>query len=120
MSRGTWQGGGTWQTTGGGGGLVLAVIAAAVLIGSGAASAAVSALVTVLIIVGAVIALAVLGVIAWLVHRARQDRRDRQVYQLAADRQAHDYRTCRNEDCERHVCTVFREGIEACPLPHQG
>ncbi len=35
-------------------------------------------------------------------------------------RQAHDYRTCRDEDCERHVCTVFREGIEACPLPHQG
>lgn len=35
-------------------------------------------------------------------------------------RQAHDYRTCRDQDCERHVCTVFREGIEACPLPHQG
>ena len=79
---------GTWQTTGGGGGgggLALAVIAAAVLIGSGAVSAAVSALVTILIITGSVIALAVLGVIAWLVHRAR---RRRPVYALAADRQA--------------------------------
>ena len=66
---------GTWQTTGGGGGggggLALAVIAAAVLIGSGAVSAAVSALVTVAIIVGAVLVLAVAGVVAWLVYRAR-------------------------------------------------
>jgi len=63
---------GTWQTTGGsGGGLALAIIAAAVLIGSGAVSAAASALVTIAIIVGAVIALAVLGGIAWLVYRAR-------------------------------------------------
>jgi len=72
MTRGTWQGGGTWQTSGGGGGLVLiVVIAAAAVLGSGAASAAVSALVTIAIITGAVIALAVLGGIAWLACRAR-------------------------------------------------
>ena len=74
MARGTWQGGGTWQTSGGGGGLVLAVIAAAVLIGSGAVSAAVHLLVAILIALGCVIGAAVLGALAWLVHRARSDR----------------------------------------------
>ena len=71
---------GTWQTTGGsggGGGLVL-VIVAVVLIGSGAASAAASAvaslLVTIAIILGALIGLAILGGVAWLVYRARSDR----------------------------------------------
>ena len=77
MSRGTWQGSGTWQTSGGG--LVLAVIVAAVLLGSGAASAIASALVTILIITGCTIALAVLGGIAWLVYRARQDRPGRPI-----------------------------------------
>lgn len=64
---------GTWQTTdSGGGGLVLiAVIVAAAVLGSGAASAAVSALEVIAIITGAVIALAILGVIAWLIYRAR-------------------------------------------------
>lgn len=57
-----------------GGGLVLAVIAAAVLIGSGAASAIASALVTLLIITGAVIVLAVAGVVALLVYRTRSER----------------------------------------------
>src|SRR5439155_794610 len=72
MTRGTWQGGGTWQTSGGGGGLVLVVvIIAALAIGSGAASAAVSALEVILIVLGAVIALAVLGGVAWLVYRTR-------------------------------------------------
>jgi hypothetical protein len=76
---------GTWQTTDGGGGcggLVLAVIAV-VLIGSGAASAAasaiVSALVTIAIILGSLIVLAVLGGIGWLVYRARQDRPGRPI-----------------------------------------
>jgi hypothetical protein len=55
----------------GGGGTLLAVIAAAVLIGSGAAPAAVSALVTIVIVTGCVIGLAVLGGIALLVYRAR-------------------------------------------------
>jgi hypothetical protein len=80
---------GTWQTTGSGGegGLVLAVIAAAVLIGSGAASTIASALVTILLITGCTIAAAVTGGIAWLVYRARQDRRGggieaRPVYRL--------------------------------------
>ena len=74
---------GTWQTTdsgggGGGGGLVLAVIAAAVLIGSGAASTAAAAitslLVTIAIIAGAVVVLAIAGVVALLVYRTRHDR----------------------------------------------
>ena len=74
MSRGTWQGSGTWQTTGGGGGgLVLAVIAAAILVGSGAASAIASALVTVVVIVAVILVLAVVGVVALLVYRARQN-----------------------------------------------
>jgi len=75
MSRGTWQGSGTWQTTGGGrgGGLVLAVIAAAVLLGSGAASAIASAVVTIAIIVAVVLVLAAAGVVACLVYRTRQD-----------------------------------------------
>jgi hypothetical protein len=82
MSRGTWQGGGTWQTSGGGGGLVLAIIVAVVLIGSGPAIA--SALVTVAIIVASVLVLAIIGVIAWLVHRersgpARSDRPGRPI-----------------------------------------
>jgi hypothetical protein len=95
MPKGTWQGGGTWQTSGGGGGLLPAVIIAAVLIGSGAASAAVSALEVIAIITGAVIGLAVLGGIAWLVYRARSaparsDRPGRPitarpVYQLPPD-----------------------------------
>ena len=53
MARGTWQGGGTWQTqTGGGGGPVLiVVIVAAAAIGSGAASAAVSALEVIAIVI---------------------------------------------------------------------
>jgi len=98
MSRGTWQGSGTWQTTGGSGpsgGLVLVVIVAAVLIGSGAASAIASALEVIAIITGAVIGLAVLGGIAWLVYRARpapapSDRpgrplEARPVYQLPPD-----------------------------------
>lgn len=80
MPRGTWQGGGTWQTSGGGGGLLLAVIAAAVLIGSGAASAAVSALVTIVIVVGCVIGAAMLGGVALLVYRARQRPREIRTY----------------------------------------
>lgn len=75
---------GTWQTTDhGGGGLVLVLIAVAVVIGSGAASAAASAvaslLVTVAIVLGCIVGVAVLGVIAWLVYRARQDRPGRPI-----------------------------------------
>lgn len=77
---------GTWQTTGSGGGSsgpALAVIVAVVLIGSGAVSAAASALasllVTIAIVFGSVIGLAVLGGIAWLVHRARSDRPGRPI-----------------------------------------
>jgi hypothetical protein len=70
MARGTWQGGGTWQTTGGGGG-VLVLIAAAILIGSGAVTAAVSALVTILIVLACAAGLAVLTGLGWLIWRAR-------------------------------------------------
>lgn len=84
MAKGTWQGSGTWKTTsGGGGGLALVVIVAVVLIGSGAASAAASAvaslLVTLAIVLGALIGLAVLGGIGFLVWRARQDRPGRPI-----------------------------------------
>jgi hypothetical protein len=77
--RGTWQGGGTWQTSGGGGGLVLALIAAAALLGSGAASAIASAVVTILIIIGSIIAAAILGALGWLFYRARLDRPGRPI-----------------------------------------
>jgi hypothetical protein len=36
------------------------------------------------------------------------------------ERREHDYRTCRDEDCPRGLCRAFREGMRACPLPHQG
>ena len=32
--------------------------------------------------------------------------------------QKHDYRRCQDGDCTRHACIAFKEGIEACPLPH--
>ena len=78
---------GTWQTTGGSGGsggLVLAVvIVAAIALGSGAVSAAASAvaslLVTLAIVLGGVVTLAVLGGVAFLVWRARQDRPGRPI-----------------------------------------
>jgi hypothetical protein len=80
MARGTWEGSGTWKSSGGGGGgLVLAVIAAAVLIGSGAASVMERLFVTITIVLGAVIGLAVLGAAAVLVHRARSEGRRRPV-----------------------------------------
>jgi hypothetical protein len=67
---------GTWRTDSGGGGLVLAVIIVVIVAGSGSAvaSAITGLLVTVAIVFGSVIGLAVLGGIGWLVYRARQDR----------------------------------------------
>jgi len=35
-------------------------------------------------------------------------------------RPQHDYRTCRDDECERYVCRIYREGIEDCPLSHGG
>jgi hypothetical protein len=32
---------------------------------------------------------------------------------------AHDYHTCGDQDCRRHACVAYRDGIEDCPLPHQ-
>lgn len=32
----------------------------------------------------------------------------------------HDYRTCRDPECPKYGCAAFREGTEACPLPHGG
>ena len=75
--RGTWK---TDDDSGGRGALVVGVIAAVILASSGAVSAAVSALVTaVLIITGCTIGLAILGVVALIVHRARQDRPGRPI-----------------------------------------
>lgn len=33
---------------------------------------------------------------------------------------AHDYRTCRDQECERYGCRAYRQGIEDCPLSHGG
>ena len=78
--KGTWEGSGTWKTSRGGSGLVLAVvIVAAIALGSGAASAAVSAVVTILIIFACLTGLAVLGGIAWIAYRARQNHPGRPI-----------------------------------------
>lgn len=73
-----------------GGGLVLLVVVAALAIGSGAASRITDAIVSLLIIVGVVIVLAVAGVVALLVWRTRSERPGRPaaarpVYQLPPD-----------------------------------
>jgi hypothetical protein len=76
---------GTWQTTGSepSWGLIVAVIVVLIVAGSGAASAIASAvtglLVTLAIVLGSVIFLAVAGGIAWLIWRARQDRPGRPI-----------------------------------------
>jgi len=33
---------------------------------------------------------------------------------------AHDYQTCRDPECEKYGCLAYRQGVEDCPLPHQG
>lgn len=35
-----------------------------------------------------------------------------------AARQAHDYRLCRDDECARHACRAYRDGLEDCPLEH--
>lgn len=35
-----------------------------------------------------------------------------------ATRQSHDYRLCRDEECPRHACRAYRDGLEDCPLEH--
>jgi hypothetical protein len=56
--------------------------------------------------------------------RRAQQERDRRRRGKAAgtprERRPHDYRACRDGDCQRQVCIAFREGRQACPLPHQG
>lgn len=37
-----------------------------------------------------------------------------------AKERAHDYRKCGDRKCQQLTCRVFREGQQACPLPHQG
>ena len=64
---------GTWQTTGSRGSDVGLAILAAVLIGSGALTTIVHAIEVILIVTGCTIALAVVGGIALLVYRARQN-----------------------------------------------
>jgi hypothetical protein len=36
------------------------------------------------------------------------------------ERRQHDYTACSDQQCPRPLCKAFREGREACPLPHQG
>lgn len=33
-------------------------------------------------------------------------------------RPQHDYRLCHDEDCRRHACVAYRDGIADCPLEH--
>ena len=40
--------------------------------------------------------------------------------QQRGERRADHYKTCRDEECQRQLCVVYREGIAACPLPHDG
>jgi hypothetical protein len=35
------------------------------------------------------------------------------------ERRAHDYTACRDDQCPRPLCQAYREGMAACPLPHQ-
>jgi hypothetical protein len=78
MTRFTFQG--TGQTTGGGGGggLAVAVVLVLLLLGSGAAARAghalMSAVVAALIALAVVLALAIVGGVALLVYRTRQER----------------------------------------------
>jgi hypothetical protein len=66
---------GEWYTTtsGGSGGRLIAAVVL-VLLGSGAGARLSAALVAVLIALAVMLALAVVGGVAWLVYRARQER----------------------------------------------
>lgn len=33
--------------------------------------------------------------------------------------QAHPYQTCHDPACQRRACVAFKEGMSACPLPHE-
>lgn len=33
-------------------------------------------------------------------------------------RPQHDYRLCRDQDCERYACVAYRDGIADCPRDH--
>lgn len=37
----------------------------------------------------------------------------------AGKRQAHDYAACAERHCKNPLCKAYREGQQACPLPHQ-
>lgn len=55
---------------------------------------------------------------------ARQDQRSRRGGNASGGqrgrRAAHDYQACTDPSCSRPLCRAFREGQQACPLPHQG
>lgn len=31
---------------------------------------------------------------------------------------AHDYRLCRDEECAKHACRAYKDGVADCPLEH--
>lgn len=33
-------------------------------------------------------------------------------------RPQHDYRLCRDEDCQRYACVAYKDGVADCPLEH--
>ena len=35
-----------------------------------------------------------------------------------ARRPAHDYRLCRDDECARHACRAYKDGVADCPLNH--
>lgn len=53
-----------------------------------------------------------------LADRKRQEKKPRPQPQ----QQQHDYRSCRDPDCQRRMCAAYREGfadgIDNCPGPH--
>jgi hypothetical protein len=52
------------------------------------------------------------------VERRRKAREKRSAPSPRPPRQVHDYRLCRDEECPRHGCKAYRDGITDCPLEH--
>lgn len=52
--------------------------------------------------------------------KARNERAQRSSRKgTAGKRAAHDYAACTDRRCQNRLCKAYREGQQACPLPHQ-
>lgn len=49
---------------------------------------------------------------------AERRRKARAKRPAPARKPAHDYRLCRDEECARHACRAYRDGLGDCPLEH--